>query len=120
MKSIFTYALVAAAWFGAVSGAVAGDIKPKMPTDLRCLTIGTMMAASTEQQVRSFGVVMSIYYLGRIDGSGQGANIGTKIQAEGVLLVDQNIQDDQAKCRALLGVRSKALADISSTSPPKH
>lgn len=119
-KSICTYIVLFTLALVEASGATAEELRDKTPPDLQCLAVGTIMSASQDPQARSFGVVMAIYYLGRLDGSGRGEDIGTKLKAEALLLTAQEVQRVQGSCRSLLSSRSKALADVSNSLRPKH
>ena len=67
----------------AMSGAVyADDVAPPALTtadDLRCVAVGIIMGTSQDAAEQENGKVMTLYYLGRLEGSNTNVDLKTQI-----------------------------------------
>lgn len=64
-----------------VAPATAGSVS-STSADIQCLIVGARLAASSDQRQRLAGTMLSIYFLGRVDGRSPSADLQKLLKRE--------------------------------------
>jgi hypothetical protein len=93
--------------------------------DMHCLVIGAIMGSSSEAEVKNAGVLMTVYYLGRLDGSGIAVDFSGGYKSEIARIPQMDLEVEAKGCSTLLTSRGtemtelgKALAAQFDAAPP--
>ena len=107
MKRRHGLMLAAALSFGAAStGARAQDASAG---DVRCLVVGLYTASGNDADQRTAGMMMTAYYLGRLDGRMPDLDLKTRLADEVRKLTTAQLQAEGARCSADMTTRAKAM-----------
>ncbi len=104
----------------------AGAAPSSDPTvnDMRCIVVAGALLQSDDEQMKSVGRASLFYYLGRLQGRGDTANMNARIVDEAVKMTEDNIKEQSKTCGALFTSAAQALQDLSNAfqahfgSPP--
>ena len=75
--------------------------------DVHCVIVGMQLAEASPSVQQSRGVLMAIYYLGRLDGQSKGADIEGLIVAEAGKMTSADYASETKRCDA--GLTEKGL-----------
>lgn len=87
-------------------------------SDFHCLVIGTVMSNAENEQLRNAGLYMTIYYLGRLDGSGRQVDFKGGYKTEIARLPQEDMEAEAKSCGALLTARGAALSAMGKEIAP--
>jgi hypothetical protein len=117
-------ALTAAALLGVLALApAAAHADDPSDTDLRCLVVGAALTGSTDPSVQSLGRASLLYFAGRLDGRGDGANLSARVAATDAKMTAADLQAQIPKCSALFTAVAQTLQAVgdslrSAAQPP--
>jgi hypothetical protein len=83
--------------------------------DFHCMVIGTIMADAANEEIKNAGLFMTLYYLGRLDGSGKDVDFVGGYKSEMAKFPQLDIETEAKSCSALLTARG---ATLSKMAPP--
>lgn len=110
LKSVVP-ALLAVSLLGA--GPAAADTKStaaaSIAGDVHCVVIGLILFRSTDTTAQTAGLIMTYYYLGRLDGRTPKPDLEHLISVEAKKMTPADMQADQARCGTELDAKSRAL-----------
>ncbi len=102
----------AAAQDAAAAGpAVSGD--PTL-TDMRCIVVAGALLGSDDQQMKSLGRASLFYYLGRLQGRGDVADMDARIVDQAAKMTEDDIKTQSKSCAAMFTAAAQALQDLSN------
>ena len=98
------------------AGAPAGAPPTSDPTvnDMRCIVVAGALLQSDDEQMKSVGRASLFYYLGRLQGRGDTANMNARIVDEAAKMTEDNIKDQSKTCGGLFTSAAQALQDLSN------
>ena len=95
------------------------------PLWAKVLVVGTVMAEAENEQIKNAGLFMTLYYLGRLGGSGKDVDYVGGYKSEIAKLPQLEMDAEAKSCSALLTARGatlsqmgKQLAPPSGATPP--
>jgi hypothetical protein len=115
---------LAAALLGALSLApAAAHADDPSDNDVRCLVVGAALTGSSDASVQSLGRASLLYFAGRLDGRGDGANLAARVAAADAKMSADDLKAQIPKCSALFTAVAQSLQSISDslraqTPPP--
>ncbi len=77
--------------------------------DGRCLIVSYLLADNQDAEIKNAAVIISQYYLGRLDGRSPGLDIEALIEAETEALDDAQVQALLQSCGAAVEKRGKEI-----------
>ena len=80
--------------------------------DVRCLIFAMNMASSQDQGAKTVGFLGVAYYLGRIDASGHGAELESRMESEIAQMKTINVAPIAQACGEGLSGRMKAISTV--------
>jgi len=86
--------------------------------DFHCMVIGTVMADADNEQIKNAGLFMTIYYLGRLDGSGKDVDFMGGYKSEIAKLPQLDIDAEARSCSTLLTARGATLSQMGKDVAP--
>lgn len=86
------------------AAAIAGDV--------HCVVIGLFLFRSTDATAQTAGLIMTYYFLGRLDGRTPKPDLERLISAESKKMNPADMQADQNRCGLELDAKSRALQQI--------
>ena len=127
-----TLASVLGAGAAAAMGATGASAQDAAIADVRCLAVGLYSAANEDAGQRTAGMMMTAYYLGRLDGRTPDYDLKTHFDLKAHLteevrkLTTAQMQTEAARCSADMVARAKdmdALAGVLTAqggAPPAN
>jgi hypothetical protein len=91
--------------------APAGD--PSL-TDMRCMVVASALLGSDDEQMKSLGRANLFYYLGRLQGRGDVANMDARIVEQAAKMTEDDIRAEAKGCGAMFTAAAQALQDMSN------
>ena len=89
-------------------------------SDARCVVVAMHMATLNSPQQRSTGVMLAIYYLGRLDGRSSGEDTERLIEDEARKMTPAELRSDAVRCGKVLTRKGREMmrigADLSHKS----
>jgi NaMN:DMB phosphoribosyltransferase len=107
IRTILAAALLAAA--SAAGAATAEDAE-----DMRCLIVAAELAEDDDSEAAEAGTIMTMYFLGRIDGRSPGANLEEILVREALEMSEADKQRLLISCSTQLEVRGKQMEALGS------
>ena len=95
--------------------AAGNKVHDQTSTDLHCLAVGSILSTNSDQHFQSAGTIMTVYYLGRLDGEAPNKDLQKGLKEESLRMTPQDFEKSQVSCRALMVERAKLLSAISSS-----
>jgi len=102
-------------WLLAPGPAHAADTTA---TDFHCMVIGTVLADADNEQIKNAGLFMTIYYLGRLDGSGKDVDFVGGYKSEIAKFPQLDIDAEAKTCSVLLTARGATLSAMGKDLAP--
>lgn len=113
MQQVWRYTVVGFALSFLLSGSAL--TKSEMPSsDIRCLIAAIQISQSSDSKAKEAGTVMAVYYLGRLDGAANDADLEKRLPEEARKETPSSIRNDIVACDNFLAERGKALVDIGA------
>jgi hypothetical protein len=97
------------------AGPAYADTKSPAATaagDVHCVVIGLLLVRSTDTSAQTAGLIMTYYYLGRLDGRTPKPDLEHLISVESKKMTPADVQADQTRCGSELDAKSRALQQI--------
>lgn len=90
--------------------APAGD-----PTtlDMRCIVVAGALLGADDEQLKSVGRASLFYYLGRLQGRGDTANMDARVVGEAAKMTSDDIKEQSKTCGAQFTEATQALQSLS-------
>jgi hypothetical protein len=82
--------------------------------DVRCVLVAMRMVATQSPQQRTAGMMVAMYYLGRLDGHAPGADIERLIKAEVWKSTSAELKSDAVRCGQALQRKGHELQKIGA------
>jgi hypothetical protein len=100
----------------AAPAAPAGAAPSGDPTvnDMRCIVVAGALLQSDDEQMKSVGRASLFYYLGRLQGRGDTANMNARIVNEAAKMTEDNIKAQSKVCGASFTAAAQSLQDLSN------
>ena len=98
--------------FGLCEQAHASD--RQMVSDVRCVVVGLRMIQMTMPQQRAAGMMVAMYYLGRLDGRTPHADIERLIEREVDEMKPAEFRANAARCGKALALKGQELQKIGA------
>jgi len=89
--------------------AIADDMNT---ADLNCLVIGARMMASTDEHVKNSGMIVSMYFIGRLDGRAPTQNIENGLYQQIMNMSPAALKTEAKRCSDLLASRGKEITEM--------
>ena len=80
--------------------------------DLRCLVVGLNLNQSPIETLRGASVLMTIYYMGRLEGRDPNLDLKGRIADEGRKMSAGDMQSETRRCAAELKAKGEAIAEM--------
>jgi len=106
-KALVSIALV----FGMFEKAHGAD---PILDDVRCVVVGMHMSTLNTPQQRDAGTVLSIYYLGRLDGHLAQTDVEQLIEKEAGKMTPEDLRTEAVRCGKALSDKGQEIARISA------
>jgi len=81
--------------------------------DLRCFIVALTTAASDDASRRAAGTMMTVYYMGRLDGRTPDLDLKNHLVTEIRKMTSGQLQVDAARCGAEMSARAKAMETLA-------
>ena len=94
------------------SAAKASDLE--RIGDIRCLLVGSQMSKSLDKNQQTFGTIVVMFYLGRLDNYFQEANLEKLIENEASMLSTEDLQIEAERCRKTLIEKGQLLQRVGN------
>lgn len=104
--------LCAAFACGFVLRADAGSLATL--SDVRCVIVGLRMAEMTMPQQRVAGTMLSVYYLGRLDGRATDAEIEAMVEKEAKRMTAPELRANAVRCGKALTLKGREIQKIGA------
>jgi len=111
VRRTLALALSVALAFSSAARAETPD-NPETTADLRCIAVAFAMTA--DDQFKAVGMMVMLYYLGRLDGREPDLDLAKKFSNPEGMLAGQSLQDAAKSCGEKMTARGKALKDIGA------
>jgi hypothetical protein len=82
--------------------------------DIRCLLVGSQMTKSIDTNQKTFGTIIVMFYLGRLDNNFQESNLEKLIENEASKLSVEEIKIEADRCRKTLVAKGQLLQRIGN------
>jgi hypothetical protein len=102
---------------GAAPGAAPSGAPPSSdPTvnDMRCIVVAGALLQSDDEQMKSVGRASLFYYLGRLQGRGDTANMNARIVDQAAKMTEDDIKAQSKVCGASFTAAAQSLQDLSN------
>ena len=86
---------------------------------MRCIVVAGALLQSDDEQVKSLGRASLFYYVGRLQGRGDVANLDARIIGEADKMTEDDFKTQSKTCSGMFTGAAQALQDIS-TAFEKH
>lgn len=103
----------AAAAAGAPPAGVAPSGDPTV-NDMRCIVVAGALLQSDDEQMKSVGRASLFYYLGRMQGRGDTANMNARIVDQAAKMTEDDIKSQSRTCGAMFTAAAQSLQDLSN------
>jgi len=80
--------------------------------DVRCVVVGLNLNQSPIETLRGASVLMTIYYMGRLEGRGPNLDLKGRIADEGRKMSAGDMQSETRRCAAELRAKGEAIAEM--------
>jgi hypothetical protein len=107
-------ALLIAAALACALPALARAEDPKTTTDIRCVVVGGALAQSTDANLQNLGRASLFYFLGRLEGRGDTANLGPRVVDVAGKMTADDIKTQSQTCGAVFSAAAQSLQEISN------
>lgn len=107
-------AIAACIWLGPVLIAEASVPDRETISDARCVLAGMHVAFLGSPQERAGGLMIAMYYFGRLDERSQHQDTERLIEAEARNMTPEQYRADAARCGKALGVKGRELQRIGA------
>ena len=81
-------------------------------TDIRCVVVGMKLAGATSPPDRSRGFLLTLYYIGRLDGRAPKLDIEHLIIEETRKMADADYASEEKRCGAGLAEKGRQITEI--------
>jgi hypothetical protein len=100
----------------AAAGAPAGVAPSGDPTvnDQRCIVVAAALLQADDEQMKSVGRASLFYYLGRLQGRGDTANMNARIVDQAAKMTEDDIKNQSKTCGAMFTAAAQSLQDLSN------
>ena len=100
----------------APAAAPAGAPPSSDPTvnDMRCIVVAGALLQSDDEQMKSVGRASLFYYLGRLQGRGDTANMNARVVGEAAKMTEDDIKTQSKTCGATFTAAAQALQYLSN------
>ncbi len=83
-------------------------------TDMRCIVVAGALLQADDEQMRSVGRASLFYYLGRIEGRGDTANMDARIVEQAAKMTEDDIKTQSKSCGAMFTAAAQALQELNN------
>ena len=83
-------------------------------TDLRCIVVAGALLQSDDDQVKSVGRASLFYYLGRLEGRGETANMDARIVDQAAKMTEDDIKTQSKSCGAMFTAAAQSLQELNN------
>jgi hypothetical protein len=98
----------------AAAPAAAAPSGDPATNDMRCIVVAGALLQSDDEQMRSLGRANLFYYLGRLQGRGDVANLDARIVDQAAKMSAADIGAEAKSCGAMFTAATQALQDLSN------
>jgi hypothetical protein len=84
------------------------------PTDVRCVVVGLRMVEMTAPQARAAGMMLSVYYLGRLDSRVPDAEVEGLIEKEAREMTEAQFRANAVRCGKALTLKGREIQKIGA------
>lgn len=81
-------------------------------SDIRCVVVGMKMAGATNSSDQSRGFLLTLYYIGRLDGRRPQLDIEHLLIEETRKMTDADYASEEKRCGARLAVKGQQITEI--------
>jgi hypothetical protein len=102
---------------GAKADAAPADAAPSGdPTlaDMRCIVVAGALLQADDEQMRSVGRASLFYYLGRLEGRGETANMDARIVDQAAKMTEDDIKTQSKSCGAMFTAAAQSLQELNN------
>jgi hypothetical protein len=102
---------------GAKGDAAPADAAPSGDpalTDMRCIVVAGALLQADDEQMRSVGRASLFYYLGRLEGRGDTANMDARIVDQAAKMTEDDIKTQSKSCGAMFTAAAQALQELNN------
>jgi hypothetical protein len=82
--------------------------------DVSCLVVGMRMIQMTAPQQRAAGMMIAVYYLGRLDGEGQETGLERLIETEAKKMTEPEFRANAVRCGKAFSLRGQEMQKIGA------
>ena len=107
------YGLILAWVLGVGAAATGARAQDAVTGDLHCFIVALNAAASDDASRKAAGTIMTVYYMGRLDGRTPDLDLKTRLVTEVRKMTSGQLQADAARCSAEMSARAKALETLA-------
>lgn len=93
--------------------APAGATPTDATTDMRCIVVAGALLGADDEQMKSVGRASLFYYIGRLQGRGDVANLNQRIVEQATKMTGDDIKAQAKTCSAQFTSATQALQDLS-------
>jgi hypothetical protein len=109
----------AAIMLGVALGSGAAAQSDETMDDVRCLVVGLKLAQSPIDTIRSASVLMTIYYMGRLEGRDPKLDLQSRIADQVLQMSTLDVQSETRRCSAGLKAKGEAIAEMGKNLPQR-
>jgi hypothetical protein len=103
---------IAGIFVGLWQTAVAAD--RQAVADVRCVVVGLRMIEMTAPQQRAAGMMIALYYLGRLDGEGQETALEPLIETEAKKMTEPEFRANAVRCGKAFTLKGQEMQKIGA------
>lgn len=83
-------------------------------TDMRCIVVAGALLQADDEQMRSVGRASLFYYLGRLEGRGDTANMDARIVDQAAKMTEDDIKTQSKSCGAMFTAAAQSLQELNN------
>lgn len=83
-------------------------------SDVRCVVVGLRMAQMTVPQQRAAGMMLAVYYLGRLDGRAADAEVEELIKKEAGKMTTAEFRSNAVRCGKALTLKGQEIQKVGA------
>jgi hypothetical protein len=99
---------------GAAPPAGVGPSSDPTVNDMRCIVVAGALLQADDEQMKSVGRASLFYYLGRLQGRGDTANMNARIVDQAAKMTEDDIKTQSKTCGAMFTAAAQSLQDLSN------
>jgi hypothetical protein len=83
--------------------------------DVRCVAVGLRMIEMTAPEQRTAGMMLAVYYLGRLDGKASDLDVERLVKAEAAKMTSADFRADAVRCGQEMQQKGSEIQRIGSS-----